>query len=576
MGGRFFRVILPLLALLAFGLTAHADDLRLTGNKRWLVLAARSTQAEAVAVAQGFASTFPDLRVVEASNGWFAIVVGPRRGSSLNEVRRGLPKNAALPRDVYVSDGAKYLNTVWTPAAGIASSGDFSSARTTFEGLSGSQKREVQTLLSVAGYWPAVATPGFSRRLFEATRKFQSENDRPVTGALAPGDIEELRKLASPLLTQWDLAPVTQPATGIRLWVPAGLLGSPKTIEYGLTLSSPSSDISIAYWYFPNIALESSYRASLNVASKGHVYYKVLRSDFFAISYDEGPASFYTRFHRFGSGVTGFLLMWKPDAPFHGERIASVMSDFFRSSMAGETGRTPPVPLLQASAPPSAAMTPVDKIAASAKSDEDKASGSGSGFGVAKGFLVTNAHVVKGCSSVRVMKGVTPYPAHVVAKDTTNDLALIASDAPVEIALLRTEVRLGEPVGVFGFPLTGILASSGNYTTGIVTATAGMADNTGQLQISAPVQPGNSGGPLVDASGNVVGVIVAKLDAFFMVSITKDLPENVNFAIKSSVLTNFLQANQVQPQTGTLGATSLSPDVAEKAVKISARVECLN
>ena len=281
MGGRFFRVILPFLALLAFGLTAHADDLKLSGNKRWLVLAARSTQAEAVSVAQGFASTFRDLRVVEASNGWFAIIVGPRRGSSLNEVRRGLPKNTSLPRDVYVSDGAKYLDTVWTPAAGTVSSGDFSSARATFDRLDESQKREVQTLLSVAGYWPAVATPGFSRRLFDATRKFQSEDGRPVTGALAPGDIEELRRLASPLLAQWDLAPVTQPATGIRLWVPAGLLGAPKTIEYGLTLSSPSSDISIAYWYFPNIALEGSYRASLNVASKGHVYYKVLRSDFF-------------------------------------------------------------------------------------------------------------------------------------------------------------------------------------------------------------------------------------------------------------------------------------------------------
>jgi serine protease Do len=85
-----------------------------------------------------------------------------------------------------------------------------------------------------------------------------------------------------------------------------------------------------------------------------------------------------------------------------------------------------------------------------------------------------------------------------------------------------------------------LLATSGNFTLGNVTAVAGLGDDTRILQISAPVQPGNSGGPLLDYSGNVVGVIEGKLNAITVFTLTNDLAQNVNFAIKANVVTNFL------------------------------------
>ncbi|MFV3492931.1 trypsin-like peptidase domain-containing protein, partial [Mycobacterium tuberculosis] len=93
-----------------------------------------------------------------------------------------------------------------------------------------------------------------------------------------------------------------------------------------------------------------------------------------------------------------------------------------------------------------------------------------------------------------------------------NDLAVLKVAGPAERSLpLRPSIRLGEGIAAFGFPHSDLLATTGNFTLGNVTALAGLRDDSRYLQISAPVQSGNSGGPLLDGSGNVVGVVTAKL-----------------------------------------------------------------
>ena len=97
-----------------------------------------------------------------------------------------------------------------------------------------------------------------------------------------------------------------------------------------------------------------------------------------------------------------------------------------------------------------------------------------------------------------------------VARDTTNDLALLKVDFnSSHIASLRFAVRLGENVEAIGYPLSQVLATTGNFTTGNVTALAGIGDDSRYIQISAPIQPGNSGGPLLDENGNLVGIVTS-------------------------------------------------------------------
>jgi hypothetical protein len=90
----------------------------------------------------------------------------------------------------------------------------------------------------------------------------------------------------------------------------------------------------------------------------------------------------------------------------------------------------------------------------------------------------------------------------------------------------------------------------------------------------APIQPGNSGGPVLDQSGNVVGVVVGKLDAIKAAAATNDIAQNVNFAIKTTVLTTFLESNGVSYLTGVLGQILQPPDLAERVKSISVLVRC--
>lgn len=184
---------------------------------------------------------------------------------------------------------------------------------------------------------------------------------------------------------------------------------------------------------------------------------------------------------------------------------------------------------------------------------------SGTGFIVADGRVLTNNHVVEGCSvmSARNAAG-NRVSARVDATDPRRDLALLSVPAGFGPALTFRDnppVQRGELVVTYGFPLSGVLSSGPTLTTGDISALAGLRDNPLHFQISAPVQPGNSGGPLLDAQGHVIGVVVSKLNAAKIAQMTGgDIPQNVNFAIKAPEATNFLASNgspaRHSPSTG--------------------------
>jgi S1-C subfamily serine protease len=204
-------------------------------------------------------------------------------------------------------------------------------------------------------------------------------------------------------------------------------------------------------------------------------------------------------------------------------------------------------------------------------------SSSGTGFYVsAAGHVATNAHVVEGCSEVQIVTGMAPPSSgRVVARDEKNDLAIVLTQAhPAAPAALRAGVRIGETIAAFGYPLTGLLATGGNFTIGNVSAVAGIRDDTRFMQISTPVQPGNSGGPVLDQSGNVVGVVTGKLDAIKIAEAIEDVPQNVNFAIKTTTLINFLDTNGVNYVISTTSAAIPPAEIAEKAKSFSVLISC--
>ena len=170
---------------------------------------------------------------------------------------------------------------------------------------------------------------------------------------------------------------------------------------------------------------------------------------------------------------------------------------------------------------------------------------SGTGFFITtEGFLISNNHVVEGASKVRLVTSAGLISAKVVKVDAANDLALLKAEGkifPLPVTASRG-VKLGGTVATVGFPNIGLQGFAPKLAKGEIASLSGAQDDARYFQISVPVQPGNSGGALVDERGNVVGVVSAKLSARAALSTSGALPENVNYAVKSSYLLSFLES----------------------------------
>ena len=217
-------------------------------------------------------------------------------------------------------------------------------------------------------------------------------------------------------------------------------------------------------------------------------------------------------------------------------------------------------------------------VAAARQKEPAEPVSSGSGFLVSRdGGTVTNHHVVDGCAKVTVNRAGTSHDAAVRAVDAGDDLALLeAPPGTGEAATFSESPRasLGEAVTVAGYPLHGLLSKELNVTSGNVSALAGLGDDAKRLQITAPVQPGNSGGPLLDGAGNVVGVVVSKLDAVRAAKLTGDIPQNVNFAIKGALVRGFLDIHGIAYRRRPSNAKLAPERLAELARGFTVAVHC--
>lgn len=227
------------------------------------------------------------------------------------------------------------------------------------------------------------------------------------------------------------------------------------------------------------------------------------------------------------------------------------------------------------------ALQPKPKSTPAPSADAKKGTTStltGTGFVVSRqGHVLTNHHVIEGCTTIRATTEGHKKELTVVGADPGNDLAVLKLPSPFpNIARFREgrNIRPGDSVVVVGFPLHGVLASEANVTTGTVSALAGIRNDTRFLQITAPVQPGNSGGPLLDQSGQIVGIVVSKLDTLKLAKVTGDISQNINFAINGGVAKSFLDSQSVEYETGASTKTMGSAEIGAAAKKFTLLVEC--
>jgi S1-C subfamily serine protease len=187
----------------------------------------------------------------------------------------------------------------------------------------------------------------------------------------------------------------------------------------------------------------------------------------------------------------------------------------------------------------------------------------GTGFYVTdSGHLVTNHHVIEGASKIEILTDGRSIPAQLVASDSENDLAILKVEiTPPDFLYFAdsAEISIGDQVFTIGFPRPSSQGRNPKFTEGSISALTGIDDDDTQLQISAPIQPGNSGGPLVARNGMVAGVVASTLSPLKQLANGGGLPQNVNYAVKSPLAIELLNKHSITQPVAPKASDSDTP-----------------
>lgn len=452
---------------------------------------------------------------------------------------------------------------------------DYPQAKRYYEGLSSSDQAEIVIGLIGTGDFVGLIDYGFTKRLYRSILAFEQRSGSLADGMIMPSERTLLSREAERFFAETGADWVRLPVSGSDLLVPLRLFDSQTTTDHGLAYERADENLSLSFFAYPigEKTFEALYAKMGAPTDRRQISYNAVKPNYFVVSGTYRGRNFYTWVSRIQGGSSGFTLAWRGSWDAMGSKLSILLANSFmpygrKTNATAENQPVPPTPTPTPAAPP--------------PRSEEAGSGTGTGFRITpEGHVLTNYHVAGKCRELAVRRpGDVPAAANLVASDETNDLAVIKINGSLSgtVAKFHAGVspKAGSDVVVYGFPLATILGSSGNVVTGNITSLAGLGNNSGQYQISAPVQPGNSGGPVLDREGRVVAVVVSKLDALKTAEAIGDIPQNVNFAIKSSVAMNFLDGSSITYQAADTGTPLDTPSLAELAQGFTYLVECKN
>ena len=185
-----------------------------------------------------------------------------------------------------------------------------------------------------------------------------------------------------------------------------------------------------------------------------------------------------------------------------------------------------------------AKSTRIEQCKQKGKNENDDSGSSGTAFFInKKGYLLTNNHVVDGCTLSKISYKNKEYDTKLIATDKTLDLALLKAEVKPKTFLnfSNDEAKKLNKVYVAGYPLGKGLSDDLKISSGIVSSIKGFEDNSNEIQIDAPINPGNSGGPIINENGELIAIAVAGMTE----------AQNINFGIKSSAAERFLKSNNI-------------------------------
>ncbi|MBJ7577901.1 trypsin-like peptidase domain-containing protein [Devosia sp. MC532] len=437
------------------------------------------------------------------------------------------------------------IASVFTATAALA---DFGLSQRWFNQHTSEDRRLLQSNLMLIGHYSGLADGEFGRFTYQALSNFQRSLGETSSGVLSTTQQDRLLEDAAAIYQQFGFDEVIDVRGGMTMLLPKTLLPEIGETKRGTSYSSYDRTI-IMETISKSHAVEP-YLSLYETLSSGpgrSISYKTIDSSRFVVSGSRGTKRFYTYIYNTPGASVGFSMDWEPQVNGVAAMVATFLASYALPFVPEEYDAKNEDRRGQ-SAPQSAGTPPQNAVTRGASS--------GSGFFVAeRGVLVTNNHVIDQCETLTV----AGYgSARVITSDEDLDLAVLQLDKIVEhpVAEIRsTPGELGESVLALGFPLSTIMDSTLTIGTGIVSAQNGLGGEPRWFTTNVGIQPGNSGGPLLDEFGKVIGVAVAKISDEALLEAMGTTAPNVGFAIKSEVLSDYLSIFRVK-------APSESPDIA--------------
>jgi len=570
----FAALALPLIALaIAFTAPVSAQSSR---DAVWIQIAARPSLREAENEARSYAARLPDVSGYALGGGWYGVVIGPYAREDAERVLQVYRTEGQIPRDSFIAfrrnlrsqfypvaaDAAQPAEPAPAPAPAAPAQADPepqqqaalqstlpdetpAQAQRSERALSREQRMELQVALKAAGFYSSGIDGAFGRGTRASMSDWQAARGFEPTGVLTTAQRQVLMDEYNAPLISVGMARTEDTKAGIALQIPADEVGfdryeSPfahytSKGDLGaqvLLISQPGDKRTLFGLYDIMQTLEI-------VPLEGP---RQRGKDSFTIEGRNSKIVSFTQASLKNGEVKGFTLIWPAGDEDRRSRVLAAMQESFTR--------------LDGVLDPAEGGDTVQSIDLVSGLDIRKPKLSRSGFFVdGDGSVLTTSDVVAGCTRITLDHG---YQAEVAASNTADGIAILKPAqalAPAAVAELSTaSPRLQSEVAVSGFSYEGVLGAP-SLTWGKIADVKSLDGNTGVARLELAAQPGDAGGPVLDSTGAVLGMLLPRQIE------GKQLPEGVSFAVNAEAIRSALSAAGLSA-TGQSAASGSLPNAA--------------
>lgn len=459
---------------------------------------------------------------------------------------------------------------------------DYDRSKAWFNDLTYQERIRTQFLLVFTGDYATIVDGAFGPQTYKALKNFQKLREFGSDGVLDAAQTLILQRDGLDLVKRVGFETRNEALTGITFGIPAKLFEASSQSERGHRWQAFDGSIELETLRIANndTSYKDLYQRLTSARGGRAIRTKLFRNDYFVVAGQQDGRDFFVRIMKTTDDSRGFSLFWDKKHAVFMDRVAVAMSNSLRHyDGGGDTGKLDAM----TSAPdlkiaPQANATRQQIEPGKQAYQNSSGSSSGSGYVLTRdGHIGTNAHVVSDCSYLDVPGYGT---ATLVQADLVNDLAIIQLDRKHADHVVKFRAKQpilrGEEIFVLGYPFAQLLDNNLNFTHGIVSSLAGVQGDIRHFMVSAPVQPGNSGGPVLDRTGALIGTVVSRLDKFKTLRLAGDLPENINFAIRGRLMATFMESLGLSPSYNTITSLKSPPQIDEEAARYTVLILCKN